>query len=63
MGRLVLRPSFHQVLDAIQADAPMNEEVAVSVSPTPTLRPSRMEEGTKAQSLPRCPVLDGWPQV
>lgn len=29
----------------------------MSVSPTPTLRPSRMEEGTRAQSLPREPVL------
>lgn len=56
-GRLVLSPDLRQVLDAIQADAPMNEEVAMSVSPTPTLRPSRMEEGTRAQSLPREPVL------
>lgn len=56
-GRLVLSPDLRQVLDATQADAPMNEEVAMPVSPTPTLRPSRMEEGTRAQSLPREPVL------
>lgn len=51
-GRLVLSPDLRQVLDAIQADAPMNEEVAMSVSPTPTWRPSRMEEGTKAAKVP-----------
>lgn len=56
-GRLVLSSDLRQVLDATQADAPMNEEVAMPVSPTPTLRPSRMEEGTRAQSLPREPVL------
>lgn len=56
-SRLVLSPDLRQVLDATQADAPMNEEVAMPVSPTPTLRPSRMEEGTRAQSLPREPVL------
>lgn len=60
-GRLGLSPD--QVIEAIQADGPMNKEVAMSITPTPTLRSPRMEEGTKAQSLPRCPALDGRSQV